>query len=122
MRRPIENPAEAELTILGIETPAGVDKALRRKATGKSAGCFGFRMINGGAKTIKRAAASPEKSVHRTEADRCRDEGRWSEAAALYRKHLAEHQYDFAIWVQAGNCLKEAASYEDALECYWRAI
>jgi len=58
----------------------------------------------------------------RREADRCRDERRWAEAAALYRKHLDKHPRDFAIWVQAANCLKEAGAFEESYAAYRQAI
>jgi glycosyltransferase involved in cell wall biosynthesis/tetratricopeptide (TPR) repeat protein len=70
----------------------------------------------------RRTAAPPANSEARRQADRCRDEGHWSEAAVWYRKHLDQHPDDVAIWVQAGNCLKDAASFDEALAAYRRAI
>jgi hypothetical protein len=58
----------------------------------------------------------------RNEGDRCRDEGLWDEASTHYRRHLDQHPADFAIWVQLGNCLKEASSFEEARAAYWQAI
>ena len=73
-------------------------------------------------KPSSRAHAPLADSDARREADRCRDDRLWNDAAVWYRKHLDEHPGDAAIWVQAGNCLKEAASFEDALAAYRRAI
>ena len=64
------------------------------------------------------AAASEAREA----GDRLRDEKCWTEAASLYRKHLREHPDDFAIWVQAGNCLKEGGAFAEALAAYRRAI
>jgi glycosyltransferase involved in cell wall biosynthesis len=55
-------------------------------------------------------------------ADYLRDRGRFKEAAEVYSRHLSLCPSDFAIWIQAGNCLKEAALYEASLSCYEKAI
>ncbi len=68
------------------------------------------------------ADAPAAASDARHEGDRCRDEGRWIEAAVSYRIHLKQYPRDFAIWVQAGNCLKEGASFDEALAAYRHAI
>ena len=54
--------------------------------------------------------------------DECRDNQAWAEAAEAYGRHLEEHPKDFGIWVQRGNCLKEAGEYDGALESYDTAI
>jgi glycosyltransferase involved in cell wall biosynthesis len=54
--------------------------------------------------------------------DRCRDNKMWSEAARFYGEHVLSHPDDFAIWVQRGNCLKEAGFCAEALDSYNSAI
>ena len=70
----------------------------------------------------RRRARRPVDSEDRQEGDRARDQGRWAEAAVSYVKHLDAHPRDFAICVQAANCLKDAGNCQDALRVYWRAI
>ena len=45
----------------------------------------------------------------RATADGHREAKRWSAAAAAYCRYLEECPEDAAVWVQAGNCFKEAA-------------
>src|SRR5580704_7600228 len=54
--------------------------------------------------------------------DRFRDNKMWSEAARAYGEYVLSQPDDFAIWVQRGNCLKEAGFYTEALESYNSAI
>jgi tetratricopeptide (TPR) repeat protein/glycosyltransferase involved in cell wall biosynthesis len=117
LRQPVDNLATLELASLGIKylPMASIEK-------GRLGGRIVRGLIGGGMKTVKRSALPPEASDARTKGDRFRDEHRWAEAADEYRRHLSEHPYDFAIWVQSGNCLKESLSYENALISYWRAI
>ncbi len=70
----------------------------------------------------RRGKGMEPDSEARHQGDLCRDERRWSDAAVWYRQHVDEHPEDFGIWVQLGNCLKEAGAYGDALTAYWRAI
>lgn len=53
--------------------------------------------------------------------DSHRDARRWPEAATSYRKHLAQHPEDAAIWVQYGHVLKEVEDLEGAVRCYKKA-
>jgi tetratricopeptide (TPR) repeat protein len=55
-------------------------------------------------------------------ADMHRDAHRWSEAASAYLQHLRTSPSDFSIWVQYGNCSKEAGDFEEALRGYNSAI
>jgi tetratricopeptide (TPR) repeat protein len=70
----------------------------------------------------RRTSAPAANSEARQIADRSRDDGRWHEAANWYRKHLDQYPDDVAIWVQLGNSLKEAASFEAALVAYQNAV
>src|SRR5271165_4833890 len=54
--------------------------------------------------------------------DKARDAQRWSEAANYYSKFLEQNPSDAAIWVQFGNCSKEAGQYKQALEAYNTAL
>jgi glycosyltransferase involved in cell wall biosynthesis len=58
----------------------------------------------------------------RARGDSERDARNWESAAALYLEHLNKEPTDFAIWVQRGNCLKEAGDLAGAEEAYRRAI
>lgn len=57
----------------------------------------------------------------RQRGNRARDARRWAQAAALYRRHLAEQPEDFAIWVQLGHMLTQVGDYPGADESYRRA-
>ena len=54
--------------------------------------------------------------------DRMRDTGHWAEAVMAYGEHLAENPQDFGIWVQQGNCAKEAYDFATAHEAYVSAL
>ena len=60
----------------------------------------------------------------REQADRARDVGDWRLAAALYEVHLGSHPAagDAALWVQLGNCRKEAGDRDGALDAYRRGL
>lgn len=58
----------------------------------------------------------------RTQGDQARDIGNWEEAANIYLKYLDSKPKDFGIWVQAGNCMKEAKNFDKAQEAYEKAI
>lgn len=58
----------------------------------------------------------------RTEGDLLRDAGHWLDASLAYKKYLERNPRDFGIWIQYGNCSKEAGAYEVALEAYETAI
>lgn len=57
----------------------------------------------------------------RTLGNRARDAGKFAQAAALYRRHLAGEPADFAIWVQLGHMLTELGDYEAADQAYGKA-
>jgi glycosyltransferase involved in cell wall biosynthesis len=57
----------------------------------------------------------------RVRADRVRDARNWVAAAAAYGLYLDRRPNDGPIWVQRGNCLKEAGQYDAALQAYLRA-
>ena len=58
------------------------------------------------------------RSRHRKRGDAARDEGRWSDAATHYQRHLAEQPRDFGIWVQLGHVQKEAGAFDRAMAAY----
>lgn len=55
------------------------------------------------------------------EANAARDKHLWIQAAQAYQAYLEERPLSGRIWVQAGNCLKEAGRFADALAAYERA-
>jgi glycosyltransferase involved in cell wall biosynthesis len=57
----------------------------------------------------------------RARADRLRDDAEWVAAAALYADYLEKQPSHSAIWVQRGNCLKEAGQFDLAMISYGRA-
>jgi len=62
-----------------------------------------------------------QKSTPRRLGNRARDKRRWSEAADHYRQHLSDQPDDFAIWVQLGHMLTQAADFGAADAAYARA-
>ena len=56
------------------------------------------------------------------EADVARDSRLWQKAADFYDEHLQANPEDTGIWVQAGNCLKEAGVYREAAKRYQKAL
>lgn len=63
------------------------------------------------------------KSVnHRKIGDRHREARDWKQAAAAYRKHLATHPDEAAIWVQLGHALKEDGDLAGAEHAYEQAV
>jgi tetratricopeptide (TPR) repeat protein len=55
-------------------------------------------------------------------ADRARDRGRWAVAARFYRRSLAAHPANPAIWVQYGHALKESGRPQEAEAAYRTGI
>jgi tetratricopeptide (TPR) repeat protein len=53
--------------------------------------------------------------------DRNRDLKKWNEAAEAYAQHLELHPEDDAIWIQCGNCFKEAGNFVRSLAAYKKA-
>ncbi len=70
----------------------------------------------------KQDISDRQASDLRSQADRERDAENWDKAAELYRKHLDYKSDDFPIWVQFGNCLKEAGNLAAAEQAYRSAI
>lgn len=64
----------------------------------------------------------PVPQKYRTIGDKYRNDRQFLQAADSYVRHLRDHPDDFDIWVQAGNCLKEAKLYERAKESYQSAM
>ena len=74
-------------------------------------------------KTVKIARAISGQSTGNVRlGDQYRDQGNWEKAAEHYQQHLDAHPSNFAIWVQLGNCLKEARQFPEARTAYERAI
>jgi glycosyltransferase involved in cell wall biosynthesis len=55
-------------------------------------------------------------------ADFARDQSDWHNAVSLYTRYLAANPRDAAIWVQLGNCAKEANLYSRSAFAYQRAL
>lgn len=122
LRKP-DDATATELLAQGIDVWRGdAPERSLRKQIGK--GAVGSPTIlwflRGGSNRQVGGEAKP--SEERRAADELRDKGKWSEAAMLYRQHVVSRPHDFAIWVQAGNCHKEAQEYDDAILSYWRAL
>lgn len=54
-------------------------------------------------------------------ANTARDQHRWIEAARSYQAYLELRPRRARIWIQAGNCLKEAGFFAESLAAYERA-
>jgi len=54
--------------------------------------------------------------------DKARDARQWTQAVEYYSAFLEQNPEEFEIWVQLGNCLKEAGRHEKSLEAYETAI
>ncbi len=63
--------------------------------------------------------ASPDEL--RRVADELRDRHEWSQATEAYRRYLSEAPSDGPLWVQLGNCLKEAGLFAESKAAYLRA-
>lgn len=90
----------------------------------QSANRTGAKLFNLVSTVLGRGSAQGDEAGKsaRSIGDECRDNQAWAEAAEAYGRHLEEHPKDFGIWVQRGNCLKEAGEYDGALESYDTAI
>jgi MoaA/NifB/PqqE/SkfB family radical SAM enzyme/transposase len=55
------------------------------------------------------------------EADALRDQCRWEEAIALYRRIVARSPHRAGVWVQIGHSLRKLARYDEALAAYQAA-
>jgi tetratricopeptide (TPR) repeat protein len=66
-------------------------------------------------------SARAERVDYRSMGDVNRDVKKWHEAAAAYARHLESYPEDDAIWIQRGNCLKEAGELAQSLAAYKRA-
>jgi tetratricopeptide (TPR) repeat protein len=75
--------------------------------------------------SVKKRTAAPipgeaagQRTDYRALGDQHRDGGRWRDAAESYGRYLDDHPDDSGIWVQRGNCLKEAGELARSLEAY----
>ena len=68
----------------------------------------------------RRQQSKPERVL--AEADRARDELRWTDARDLYAKYLALDPDHAAIWVQFGHSLKESGALDSAERAYRRSL
>lgn len=66
-------------------------------------------------------AVQNERRSHVALGDQARDSGDWIEAVNHYKLHLENKPNDFGIWVQLGNCSKEARQYETSFKAYEKA-
>jgi tetratricopeptide (TPR) repeat protein len=69
-------------------------------------------------RSVKTTRAEPEQTSHRSVGDSHRDRQEWREAAKAYARHLEIHPEDDAIWIQCGNCFKEAGDFARSLAAY----
>jgi tetratricopeptide (TPR) repeat protein len=53
--------------------------------------------------------------------DNHRNRKQWRDAAEAYARHLERYQDDDAIWIQCGNCLKEAGDFARSMAAYKNA-
>ena len=72
------------------------------------------------------AAVEPERTdaeqlTHRMIGDNHRDRKQWRDAAEAYTRHLELYPDDDAIWIQCGNCLKEAGDFARSMAAYKNA-
>lgn len=72
--------------------------------------------------TAKTHSSASGSGNHLAAGDLARDTGAWQQAVDHYEAHLAQNADDAAIWVQLGNCAKEAGNLELSLKAYTRAI
>jgi tetratricopeptide (TPR) repeat protein len=71
--------------------------------------------------SVETVRADPQEVNHRSVGDKHRDLKQWREAAAAYTRHLELYPEDDAIWIQCGNCLKEAGDFARSLAAYKEA-
>jgi tetratricopeptide (TPR) repeat protein len=86
------------------------------QALGRSDNCE--RISNGSAEP---AHTDPAQINHRMLGDNHRDRKQWRDAAEAYTRHLELYPNDDAIWIQCGNCLKEAGDFARSLAAYKKA-
>ena len=67
------------------------------------------------------ATEEPPPVDFRALGDSKRDAQEWIEAAAAYGRFLEAHPDDSGIWIQAGNCYKEAGNLSRSLSAYRKA-
>jgi tetratricopeptide (TPR) repeat protein len=71
--------------------------------------------------SVKTTRTDPEQVNHRLVADKHRDLKQWRDAAEAYTRYLELYPEDDAIWIQCGNCLKEAGDFARSLAAYKEA-
>ena len=67
------------------------------------------------------SAANARSPDYRIIGDNHRDARQWAAAAEAYGQHLEAHPEHAAIWIQAGNCFKEAGNFAKSLAAYRKA-
>jgi tetratricopeptide (TPR) repeat protein len=70
---------------------------------------------------VKPARTDAEQVNHRMIGDNHRDCEKWRDAAEAYTRHLELYPDDDAIWIQCGNCLKEAGDFARSMAAYKKA-
>ena len=72
--------------------------------------------------TRNRPTSEPAQPIdYRAIGDGNRDAHQWLEAAAAYCQYLEADPGDVGIWIQAGNCFKEAGNFTRSLAAYRKA-
>jgi tetratricopeptide (TPR) repeat protein len=66
--------------------------------------------------------STSEANEHGAAGDRHRDRGEWAAAVDSYSRFLDFHPENADIWVQLGNCAKEAGLFERSMSAYERAL
>jgi len=120
-RNPLEHLAVDELLASGVIVDTDASAAATRLDGSNG---LGFKMTKGGWPLMvwrRIFYGEATSSKERQQGDKCRDDRRWADAVRWYREHLNRFPRDFAIWVQLGNCLKEAGSLIEALAAYQQA-
>jgi tetratricopeptide (TPR) repeat protein len=72
-------------------------------------------------RSVENTNPNAEQINHQLVGDKHRDQKQWREAAEAYTRHLELYPEDDAIWVQCGNCFKEAGDFARSLTAYKRA-
>jgi len=70
---------------------------------------------------VQPARTDAEQVNHRVIGDNHRDRKQWRDAAEAYTRHLELYPDDDAIWIQCGNCLKEAGDFARSMAAYKKA-
>jgi len=71
--------------------------------------------------SVEPGRTDAEQVNHRIIGDNHRDRMQWRDAAEAYARHLELYPDDDAIWIQCGNCLKEAGDFASSMAAYKNA-